>query len=101
MLVEIENVRQIPGDDKRRWFVDENTDLIVWFDQTESEITGFQLCYDKKSVQRCLTWQQRDGGKTTLSADGRYSKKRVIRLFNSISAGLPDTIRRLVEEALS
>ncbi|MBF9017108.1 MULTISPECIES: hypothetical protein [unclassified Oceanispirochaeta] len=101
MLVEIENVRQVPGEDNRKWFVDENTDLIVWYDSSEERITGFQLCYDKKSVQRCLTWQLKEGGKTLLSADGRYSKRRVIRLFNSISAELPPDLKELVEEALN
>jgi hypothetical protein len=100
MLVEIEKVRQVPGEDTRKWFVDENTDLIVWYDSGEN-ISGFQLCYDKKSVQRCLTWQLREDGKTLLSADGRYSKRRVIRLFDLISAELPPDLKELVREALN
>lgn len=100
MLVEIEKVRQVPGEDTRKWFVDENTDLIVWYD-SENNVSGFQLCYDKKSVQRCLTWQLKEDGKTLLSADGRYSKKRVIRLFDSISSELPPDLKKLVKEALN
>ncbi len=101
MLVEIPNVRQIPGEDFRKWFVDENTDLIVWFDQPRERITGFQLCFDKKSVQRCLTWQKTGDGRPVLSADGRYSKNRVLRIFNSICEGLPPDLTDLVREALS
>ncbi len=101
MLVEIEHVRQIPGEDFRRWFVDENTDLIVWMDESGEKITGFQLCFDKKTVQRCLTWQKTVHGKPILSADGRYSKKRVIRLFDAISSQLPPDLKDLVRDALS
>ena len=89
MLKEIEGVRQIPEDGPRRWFVDDNMDLIVWYKDDLSSITGFQLCYDKKSVQRCLTWQKLDGGKGSLSSDGRFSIKRVIRLFEAACSELP------------
>lgn len=102
MLVEIENVRQVPGEDHRRWFVDENTDLIVWYDASGDLITGFQLCYDKKSVQRCLTWQKSESDKKShLSADGRYSRKRVVRLFDPISQKLPENLSSLVRSVLA
>ncbi len=102
MLVEIKNVRQIPGEDIRRWFVDENTDLIVWYDPAAEIISGFQLCYDKKSVQRCLTWQKSSSaGTSLLSADGRYSRNRVIRLFDTISEELPEEISALVRGILT
>ncbi len=101
MLNEIERVRQIPGEDFRRWFTDENTDLIIWYDSSPNgRITGFQLCFDKKSVQRCLTWQKNADG-SMLSADGRYSRKRVLRLFNAASSALPGEIRILIESVLS
>ena len=103
MLAEIKNVRQIPGEDTRRWFVDENTDLIVWFSPPDGKtISGFQLCYDKKSVQRCLTWQKdSSAGTSLLSADGRYSKRRALRLFDSISEELPEEISTLVRLVLA
>ncbi|QEN08583.1 hypothetical protein EXM22_11525 [Oceanispirochaeta crateris] len=102
MLVEIENVRQVPGEDHRRWFLDENTDLIVWYDSSGEKITGFQLCYDKKSVQRCLTWHWNEADKKSiLSADGRYSRKRIIRIFEPISKELPKNLSTLVRSVLS
>ena len=102
MLVEIENVRQVPGEEHRRWFVDENTDLIVWYNSPGDRITGFQLCYDKKAVQRCLTWQINEtGSKPHLSADGRYSRKRIIRIFEPISKKLPDDLSALVKSVLA
>ena len=101
MLVEIEGVRQIPEEGFRRWFVDENMDLIIWYDEDLETILGFQLCYDKKSVQRCLTWQRGEGGKpSTLSTDGRFSMKRVIRLFESACQELPGKECNLVLRSL-
>ena len=103
MLSEIEKVRQVAGEDFRRWFTDENMDLIVWYDDSSTgRITGFQLCFDKKSVQRCLTWQKRpdsEGG--MLSSDGRYSRRRVLRLFDAASSTLPEELRILIRDVLS
>jgi len=102
MLVEIEHVRQVPDEGPRRWFVDENMDLIVWYDEKKELIEGFQLCYDKTTVQRCLTWQKGEGGgRSLLSADGRYSGKRVLRLFDAAGSGLPEEVRDFVMNNLS
>ncbi len=54
MLVEFNNVRQIPDEGLRRWFKDEEFDLIVWYEN--DEITGFQLCYNKLKEEKALTW---------------------------------------------
>ena len=101
MLVEIEGVRQIPEEGPRRWFVDENMDLIIWYLPDRISITGFQLCYDKKSVQRCLTWQRGEkGSSSTLSADGRFSMKRVIRLYETACDRLPEPENSLILQCL-
>lgn len=60
MLKELDNVRQVPGEGRRRWFADEYFDLIVWLDD-EDGLAGFQLCYDKMGSERALTWRA-DGG---------------------------------------
>ena len=100
MLKEIEGVRQIPEDGPRRWFVDDNMDLIVWYDENHDNINGFQLCYDKKSVQRCLTWQRNAGGNGSLSSSGRVSFKRVFRLFQAACPDLPQQEKDLVLSCL-
>ena len=46
MLSEIKNARQVPGEGKRRWFRDDDFDLIIWYDDSDT-VFGFQLCYDK------------------------------------------------------
>ncbi len=60
MLSEVKNVRQIQGDPPRRWFSDAFFDLIIWFD-TDGSIWGFQLCYDRESSPRALTWTKAKG----------------------------------------
>ncbi len=98
MLAEFTKVRQIPGDGFRRWFTDFNFDLIVWYDDDSlGEILGFQLCYDKESGQRALTWYREKGfyhnrvddGEASpfknrtpvLVADGSFPKEKVLRSF--------------------
>ena len=54
MLTEIEKTRQIPGEGIRRWFRDDELDLIVWYGD-DGSIEGFQLCYDKLQHERALT----------------------------------------------
>ena len=40
---------------RRRWFLDESMDLIIWVDQSGS-IQNFQLCYSKQENERALVW---------------------------------------------
>lgn len=83
MLEEVKNVRQIPDEGIRRWFMDKDMDLILWYDSNMDKLGGFQISYDKRSVQRTVTWKSSDQGKTgsSLTCDGPYNKKRVIRLL--------------------
>ncbi len=56
MLREWKGVRQRPDEGYRRWFADEDMDLIVWYRERGGSVRGFQLCYGKQSVQHALTW---------------------------------------------
>jgi hypothetical protein len=53
-------VRKYSDDRKRRWFSDDDFDLIIWWDNDDI-ISGFQLCYDKQKSERALTWRQESG----------------------------------------
>jgi hypothetical protein len=53
---EIEHVRQDNPAVKRRWFQDDFFDLWTW-QSGAGEIVAFQLCYDKRSDVRALSWR--------------------------------------------
>ena len=55
MLRELSETRQVPGDPRRRWFISQRCDLIVWLRDDES-VQGFQFCYDKDEIEHALTW---------------------------------------------
>jgi len=44
----------------RRWFSDNDFDLIVWQDPSGT-ITAFQLCYDKRTHERAINWSAHEG----------------------------------------
>jgi len=60
MLYEIKNVKQNEGEPRRRRFIDDYFDLVVWSDAND-KIEGFQLCYDKTKNQHALTWHKEFG----------------------------------------
>lgn len=116
MLVENKNVRQIQGEGFRRWFTDEDLDLIIWY--KNDEIIGFQLCYDKTNEERALTWYKGKGyihnkiddgespytNKMTpiLIPDGIFNKSEIAELFREkaikIEYGLADFIYNKLSE---
>ena len=111
MLREIPQVRQVPGEPRRRWFADDYFDLIVWLDK-RGEITGFQLCYDLPGEEQALTWRQRTGfshhrvddgelqrpykATPILVADGPVDHAAIARLFQKRSRNLDDKLARFV-----
>jgi hypothetical protein len=114
LLREIRNVRQVPGELRRRWFTSETMDLIVWIDDTNGP-TQLQLCYDKgrRRSERALTWKFGAGYTHTavddgeigngrykstpiLVADGGFNTERVNNLFLKDGAELPSDIMLFV-----
>lgn len=72
MLREISHVQQVPSDYFRRWFADENLDLIVWH-KPDQTIYGFQLAYDRSWRHRALTWTEDRGYSHDRIDDGEDS----------------------------
>jgi hypothetical protein len=115
MLAEIENPRQVAGEGFRRWFTDEEFDLIVWYDDDRA-LVGFQLCYDKQNKERALTWTIEHGfqhnridagevpGRAKMTpliiADGSFSRDPVAERFRRESAGLDPAIAVFVYRKL-
>ena len=56
MLTEVLCCRKLRDDRLRRWFSSQRIDLFVWYE--ESEIFGFQICYDKGRREHALTWRR-------------------------------------------
>jgi hypothetical protein len=115
-LIEASNVRQIPGESRRRWFASDDFDLIVSCNDLGAPIS-FQLCYNKLRAQHALTWEPTQGFvhsavddgedvgigyKRTpiLLADGAVNANRVIAQFTEASVELPREIAEFVIEAL-
>ncbi|MDD5262860.1 MAG: hypothetical protein PHD76_13525 [Methylacidiphilales bacterium] len=106
-----EPIRPVAHDLDRRWLFDDYFDLIVWY-ESEEQIHGFQLCYDKIGCQRALTWTRKQGfrhaaidsgdSKPTanrtpiLVADGIFPVEEVRNEFIARSKLLPLQIRELI-----
>jgi len=116
MLKEIRDVRQVPGDARRRMFTSDDLDLTVWFDDRDA-VLGFELCYDKQGSERAVRWSRDEGFlhqkvddgenrpgryKSTpiLVPDGAFPAKKISRLFQKNSRDIDGTIADLVYRTL-
>lgn len=115
MFREIKNVRQEPGDGKRRWFEAEGIELVVWLSPGD-EIAGFQLVYDSAGGERALTWRPLAGfahsvvdtgdrsplknETPVLMPDGEVPWEELARRFGQHSGSLDAEVRRLVQDQL-
>lgn len=100
---------------RRRWFYDEDFDLIVWLDP-DGSITGFQLCYDKQEIERALNWSAAEGfahfGVDSGEDGSRFKESPVLQpaplrlpsglpaRFDAASSGLPSEIAEFVRSKL-
>ena len=117
MLVEMKNVRQRPEEGSRRWFADDEFDLIVWYSH-EGDLLGFQLCYDKRGSERAFTWKtdgsfthsRVDSGDSILSgmkktavlvADGTPEVQIVAEAFRKAAREIDPSIVKLVVDHLA
>ena len=110
MLKELSEVRQVPGEPKRRWFADDYFDLIVWVGN--GEIISFQLCYDNFGDEHALTWHRQTGyshqrvdsgemkrpykATPILVADGSFDAGTISRLFKKHSRTMDERVAGFV-----
>jgi len=115
MLVEMRSVRQVPEEGFRRWFCDEDLDLMVWY-KPDKRVHGFQLCYDKSGQEKALTWfedrgfshQGVDSGDETplsnrspmLIEAARFETDRVFSCLSASDKELPPKLRALIRRML-
>jgi hypothetical protein len=115
-MKEFINVRQIPGELKRRWFSSNEFDLIVWSSEDDC-LVGFELCYDKHGKERSIRWSDSigfqhmavDDGEQIfgtykqtpiLVADGFFDARQVHSDFAEVSHLVPDEIAEFVLTAI-
>src|SRR5215471_6585899 len=107
--------KPVPGDYDRRWLSDDFFDLIIWY-RPDDTIYGFQLCYDKPSRERALTWMsdrgfshmEVDGGAQAdppnqtpiLVPDSSFPADRVLHEFTRRGSVLPVQVRQLVTDTI-
>lgn len=107
--------REGERDDRRRWFSDDEFDLIVWL-SGDGSLAALQLCYDKSGVERAVTWSTDAGyghfrvdtgeempvrDKTPiLLPDGPFGKERVLTAFVAAAKDLDPPIRAAVVRRL-
>ena len=60
MLHQVKQVRQESDTTNHLWFQSHYFDLFVWY-ESEEKIVSFQLCYDKPSMEKALTWHTSKG----------------------------------------
>lgn len=115
-MKELVNVRQIPGELKRRWFFSKDFGLIVWLSD-EQGFAGFELCYDKLHNEHSIVWsktggflhmavddgEQRPGNFKSapiMVSDGLFDAKRIHSAFLEASQPLPEAVASYVLQAL-
>jgi hypothetical protein len=111
MLREVSNVRQVPGEPRRRCFFSHLQDLWVWFDDDGAPV-AFQLFYGKYRDEHAIRWkagqgfvhERVDDGENAgvvkqapiLFHDGPFAAANVIAEFLAISGELPGDIVQFV-----
>lgn len=114
MLREIGHIKQTSGQPFRRWFNDELLDLFVW-QEKGGRITGFQLCFDKETDERALTYSEADGyslhdvhteessldmGSPVLTRGAELPFPHLLALLAERGAGIDPRVLRYVTEKL-
>ncbi len=117
MLREINDVNQRPDEDQRRWFSDNDLDLITW-QQSDGKLSGFQLCYDKQLNEHAIRWRIDSGfthhrvddgedrpgkhkGSPILIADGTVNLTDIQRRFKNASKDLEEPLVTAVANKLT
>ncbi len=116
-MIEVRDVRQDPGDYRRRWFTDDHFDLMVWY-HADGTVHGFEFSYDKPGYEKALRWFDDRGlslhavdtgeqnpaynrSPILTASNGRSEMKRVLEIFLKSVTGLPEGLSELVQRKLA
>ena len=117
IVIEMRNVRQDSPEFTRRWFFDDDFDLIAFY-KTDGTLDGFQLCYDKTRREMALTWfagrglshHTVDSGEQSpwynrspmfSPDDGRAEMPRLLTTFRASEEGVPEDLKQLVVQKIA
>ena len=92
-LIEFEQVRQIPGEPRRRWFTCEDLELLVWCDDSDSPISHKII----DDGEQC-PWKHK--ATPILVEDAPASATFISKRFAQVSAGLPVELAEFVGKKL-
>lgn len=115
MLRELRTDKRTPGEPRKRWFLSDSQDLVVWQNE-DGSVAAFQLCYGKYHAERTIYWKRESGfshlrvddercagmapATPLLVADGLCDSGAVAEEFLRLSGGLPAEIAGFVLEKL-
>jgi len=116
MIREILHIRQIEGEPKRRWFMDDFFELLIWSGD-DRDIVAFELYYNRFLGQHALSWRKGSGythyevddgegrpGKMKASPillpDGKFDHERIAERFKQESAVIEAYVSRFVYEKI-
>lgn len=110
MLREVSCDQPEPGVE-RRWFSDEDVDLILWSEQ--DEVVAFRVCFDKRRREHALSWNVAEGWRhdrvdsgeddprenrtPVLVPNGSFDPRALRSELRRRSVGLPAGFRELVD----
>ena len=112
-LSEFTHTGQHPGEPFRRWFMNSQMDLIVWFNSRDKPIS-FQFCCDKPDEEKSLMWSEQYGYHFLSVDDGdnpygfahkkspmmvagnKPDVEKIINQFNQVNGLLPEDVTRFV-----
>ena len=94
MLKEVVPTRQIKGEPRRVWYLDDDMDLIVWYAE-QGAVIGFQLATDKGKDEHALTWLEHKGFSHHRVDDGEGRPGRPKMSPILVEDGVPDVGRLL------
>ena len=100
MLSEVTQTKQNQGEPRRRWFIDPQVDLYVWYDEAGA-VVQFQICYDKGPEEKALNWNAGTGFSHRGVDDGEsgvFRMKSTPILTGSATLDL-DAVRRIFAAA--
>ena len=101
MLRELTAARRKPDEPRRCWFQGQDVELIVWYD-TDGEVEGFTLCYDRAGQEKALHWDPRQGPRHYLVDNGEsggLQAKASPMLRDAGPADIERIVQRFIAEA--